>query len=71
MTSDCTRGPVAFLCDFGSVLRQPLDTCLWALTILGSRLLARVCVDVPSSATYLNWSLIFEWYMNKYGSKNI
>ena len=30
-----------------------------------------VCVDVPSSATYLNWSLIFEWYMNKYGSKNI
>ena len=45
MTSHYTWGPVTTLHDFGSVLRQPLDTFFWALTISWSRLLACVWSD--------------------------
>ena len=42
MTSHYTWGSVTTPHDFGGVLRQPLDTFFWALTISWSRLLARV-----------------------------
>ena len=42
MTSHYTWGSVTTLHDFGGVLRRPLDTFFWALTISWSRLLARV-----------------------------
>ena len=43
MTSHYTQGSVTTLHDFGGVLGRPLDTFIWAQTILWSRLLARVC----------------------------
>ena len=42
MTSHYTWGSVTTLHDFGGVLRRPLDTFFWALTISLSRLLACV-----------------------------
>ena len=39
MTSHYTRGSVTEVHDFGDVLRRPLHTFFWALTIHGSRLL--------------------------------
>ena len=42
MTSHYTWEPMTTIHDFGGVLGRPFDTFFWALTLLWSRLLARV-----------------------------
>jgi hypothetical protein len=58
MTSHYTWGSVTTLNDFEGVLRQPLDTFCWALTISWSRLLTRVWSS-PYCISNLLWFLLF------------